>query len=95
MPVGYLRSDYYISVLKDESTCYNIGTGSGTPFVSEETLVLVDADCLVKLNDDKFWQPIYAANDYFIFHRKITTICFKKNNGDGKIEIWAEGNIKR
>ena len=95
MSIGYLRSDYHSAVLENESTCYNIGKNSGTLFVSEETLVLVSANCLIKLNNDTFWQPIYTDNDYFVFHRKITTICFKKNDGDGNIEIWAEGNIKR
>lgn len=92
---GYLMGDYHTAPIETESMCYEIGTNGGTRFVSEETLILASVDCWIKINADKFWQPIYIDDDYFISHRKVTTICFKKKNGDGTIEIWAEGDTKR
>lgn len=89
---GYTNGDYYIGEIKTEETHYEIGTNNDVLFLSEETLILPTVDCLIRINDDDFWQVIHG-DDYFVSHRRILKIHFKKLHEEGTIEIWSEGDI--
>lgn len=86
----YLYSDHTKVDFTTEESSYLIGTELGISFASEELCLLSTVDCLIKINDENFWQPIYA-NDYFTFKRKINKITFKGESENGTLEIWAEG----
>lgn len=85
----FTKGDYHKTSIGIEQKEYKIGTNSGKHFVANETTILCDVDCEIKINDDTFWQPIYA-DEYFVSGRKIVRISFKSADS-GNIEIWAEG----
>lgn len=91
---GFTNGDYYIGQIKDEETCYVIGTNNNVLFIAEETLILPTVDCWIKINDDEVWQKIHGE-DYFEYHRRVLKVSFRKASKDGYIEIWAEGTAKQ
>ena len=88
----YLYHDYSGKInFTTEESSYEVGTSIAHLFTSEETTLLATVDCMVKFNNEVFWQKIYG-NDYFVFKSRIDKITFKGESLGGTLEIWAEGN---
>lgn len=78
------------------SQCLGIEPGKQTyykNFIAEEIMFLATKNCLVRFNGATNVQHKIYANVYFAYKRRVHKIYVTRVAEDGKLELWAEGDL--
>lgn len=95
----YEYDDYASVAFTDTETSYTVGTNANsavsgswpTGLKAQSILLYATQDCYVRFDNALGVQHRLFAGNFYMFHRRCSTIYVVRVTADGTLHIWLEG----